>query len=167
MAAIEGFEAAPPAPPQAQQPEVPRLQCAEWCNVRDGHCDFEHVSEQCVCAGCDFCLDATRALGARLQQVCPATAPRKRPAYDGGASSCHIEPTMQPSAGVYNEEVIEGLDFAVQAIGERGMTAVLTLGNMWQWSGGFASYVWWATGEKPPRMTTHDQVDGLHPCLYG
>lgn len=74
---------------------------------------------------------------------------------------------MQPSAGVYNEEVIEGLDFAVQAIGERGMTAVLTLGNMWQWSGGFASYVWWATGEKPPRMTTHDQVDGLHPCLYG
>eukprot|EP00967_Tisochrysis_lutea_P005603 scaffold6668_cov30-Tisochrysis_lutea.AAC.1 len=32
------------------------------------------------------------------------------------------------------------------------MTVVVLLGNMWQWSGGFASYVSWVTGETAPPM---------------
>ena len=78
---------------------------------------------------------------------------------EGGVGrSAHVTPPMQPSQGVYDEEVLRGLDRAVQQIGAHGMTAVLTLGNMWQWSGGFASYVAWATGERPPRMTA-DALD--------
>jgi mannan endo-1,4-beta-mannosidase len=48
--------------------------------------------------------------------------------------------------------VLEGLDFTLAAMSRRGMTAVLTLNNMWAWSGGFASYVAWATGEPAPHM---------------
>jgi mannan endo-1,4-beta-mannosidase len=32
------------------------------------------------------------------------------------------------------------------------MTVVVLLNNMWQWSGGFAAYVSWATGETVPPM---------------
>ena len=80
-------------------------------------------------------------------------------ASEGGVGrSAHVQPPMQPELGVYDEDVLRGLDRAVQQIGAHGMTAVLTLGNMWQWSGGFASYVGWVTGEQPPRMTA-DALD--------
>lgn len=164
MAALEGFDHAPPAPPLSReelaQIAAARLSCANWCNERDGHCDFEHVADQCVCAGCAFCARVVEEMGEkRLNHACPSTG-----AHTGelhwGEGSAHIVPTMQPSAGVYEPELLEGLDFALHEIGARGMTAVLTLGNMWQWSGGFAAYVWWATGERPPKMTAREQVRG-------
>ncbi|KAL1503283.1 hypothetical protein AB1Y20_011336 [Prymnesium parvum] len=148
MAALDGFapSAAPPAPP-------PRHGCASWCDGAAGHCAFAHVPEQCACAGCAFCAHAAREEGALAR-----CAPPRAPAYDGGEASAFVRPPMQPAAGEYDEEVLEGLDFAVAAAAERGMVCVLTLANMWQWSGGFASYVWWATGEAPPRMTA-EQAD--------
>ena len=78
-------------------------------------------------------------------------------AEGGVGRSSHIEPPMQPTIGEYDETVLRGLDAAVHQIGARGMTAVLVLGNMWQWSGGFASYVAWATGESAPLMTSTAQ----------
>jgi mannan endo-1,4-beta-mannosidase len=63
-----------------------------------------------------------------------------------------MKPEIQPTQGEYNENILRGLDFALAALAARRMTAVLTLNNMWQWSGGFASYVAWATGEPAPRM---------------
>lgn len=160
MAAIEGFDHAPPAPPlpASEQESAARLECADWCNERDGHCNFEHVEVQCVCAGCSFCHSVTAAMSeARLLRLCPALR-RTKTHFNGGASSAHIEPTIQPSAGMYNTEMLEGLDYVLDALHRRGMCAVLTLSNMWQWSGGFASYVWWATGEAPPKMTAVEQV---------
>ena len=53
---------------------------------------------------------------------------------------------MQPALRVYNRAVIAGLDFLLVELARRDMTAVLVLGNMWPWSGGFAQYVSWATG---------------------
>ena len=44
MGAIEGFAAAPSAPPlsaeERAQQQWPKLECASWCNAADGHCDF-------------------------------------------------------------------------------------------------------------------------------
>ena len=63
-----------------------------------------------------------------------------------------VSPTMQRSPGEYNMDVVEGLDYALAEIGARGMSAVLCLNDMWQWSGGFAQYVQWSTGATPPTM---------------
>ena len=61
-----------------------------------------------------------------------------------------VVPAMQPAPCVYNRAVIAGLDFLLVELARRDMTAVLVLGNMWPWSGGFAQYVSWATGLPVP-----------------
>ncbi|CAF4300557.1 unnamed protein product, partial [Rotaria sp. Silwood2] len=57
-----------------------------------------------------------------------------------------IVPSMQPSPGMYNVDVLDGLDFLLYEMGKRQMRAVMCLNNFWQWSGGFAQYVAWANG---------------------
>lgn len=61
-----------------------------------------------------------------------------------------MRPSLQPSPGKYNEDIFEGLDFFINEIGKREMTAVLTLNNFWHWSGGFGQYVNWITNETIP-----------------
>jgi mannan endo-1,4-beta-mannosidase len=46
--------------------------------------------------------------------------------------------------GDYDEDLLDGLDFALKALADRNMTAVMTMGNMWHWSGGFGQYLVWA-----------------------
>ncbi|MEQ9374926.1 MAG: cellulase family glycosylhydrolase [Imperialibacter sp.] len=53
-------------------------------------------------------------------------------------------PSLQPSPGVYNEEVLDGLDFLLDEMGKRHMYAVVCLNNFWNWSGGFGQYVVWS-----------------------
>lgn len=50
----------------------------------------------------------------------------------------------------WDEELLRGLDFCVAEMAKRDMRAVLFLSNYWQWSGGFAQYVRWATGQNIP-----------------
>ena len=127
MAASEGLP--PPAPA-----------CEHWCEHGRGHCVFEHNEQNgCACWGCMHCGTELEA-GGGIESVCPK------------ASGGRVRPEMQPEAGRYDEAVLEGLDFALAMMAERGLSAVLCLGNMWQWSGGFASYVAWATGERAPHM---------------
>ena len=57
-----------------------------------------------------------------------------------------IIPSMQPSPGVYNPDILDGLDFLLYEMSKRQMYAVMCLNNFWQWSGGFAQYVVWAGG---------------------
>lgn len=54
-----------------------------------------------------------------------------------------ILPSMQYSPGLYNDEVLAGLDFLLYEMGKRQMRAVMCLNNFWHWSGGFAQYVAW------------------------
>ncbi len=61
-----------------------------------------------------------------------------------------IVPTLQTAPGIYNENILDGLDFLLSEMGKRDMHAVLCLNNMWPWSGGMAQYVSWVTGEKIP-----------------
>jgi mannan endo-1,4-beta-mannosidase len=50
----------------------------------------------------------------------------------------------------YDEELLRGLDFCLAEMAQRDMRAVLFLSNYWQWSGSFAQYVRWITGENIP-----------------
>ena len=53
----------------------------------------------------------------------------------------HKTPALLTSPGTYDEVVFQGLDYALDAISRRGMTAVLQLGNFWHWSGNFFSMI--------------------------
>jgi mannan endo-1,4-beta-mannosidase len=52
--------------------------------------------------------------------------------------------------GDYDEALLRGLDFCLAEMAKRDMKAVLFLSNYWQWSGSFAQYVRWITGENIP-----------------
>ena len=50
----------------------------------------------------------------------------------------------------YDEALLRGLDFCLAEMARRNMRAILFVSNYWQWSGGFAQYVRWATGDAIP-----------------
>jgi mannan endo-1,4-beta-mannosidase len=56
-----------------------------------------------------------------------------------------MSPPLMGAPGQYNEDIFRGLDICLAEMSKRGMRATMTLGNEWQWSGGFAQYVSWAT----------------------
>lgn len=53
-------------------------------------------------------------------------------------------PSLQTQPGVYNEEVLDGLDFLLSEMKARNMYAVMCLTNFWNWSGGVGQYVGWS-----------------------
>jgi mannan endo-1,4-beta-mannosidase len=55
-----------------------------------------------------------------------------------------IVPALQKSPGVYDQDLLNGLDFLLSEMKKRNMVAVMCLGNYWTWSGGFAQYRQWA-----------------------
>jgi len=55
-----------------------------------------------------------------------------------------MAPALQTSPGVYNEDVLEGLDFLLFEMRKRDMKAVMCLNNFWPWSGGMSQYLIWA-----------------------
>jgi mannan endo-1,4-beta-mannosidase len=61
-----------------------------------------------------------------------------------------IVPALQNSPGVYDQDLLQGLDFLLSEMAKRNMTAVVILGDFWQWSGGFAQYMSWATASAIP-----------------
>jgi len=50
---------------------------------------------------------------------------------------------IQPKLGVYNEEVLEGLDFLLTEMAKRDMVAMIFLNNYLIWSGRMSQYVSW------------------------
>ena len=61
-----------------------------------------------------------------------------------------VHPALQNKPGKLDRELLEGLDFLMVEMKKRDMSAVLVLNNFFQWSGGMAQYVSWATGRKIP-----------------
>ena len=53
-------------------------------------------------------------------------------------------PALMDAPGVYNQSVLDGLDYLLFQMGKRGMKAVMVLNNYWQWSGGMGQYVSWS-----------------------
>lgn len=89
-------------------------------------------------------LDALDRLGVRNLRILAASeGPNTEPWRMVGA--------LQTSPGEYDEQQLLGLDFLLAEMAKRHMKAIVVLGNMWQWSGGFAAYVAWVTqGEDIP-----------------
>ena len=58
-----------------------------------------------------------------------------------------IKPGFTHADGSPNPALFRGLDYALAEIARRGMTAALVLSNFWEWSGGFQTLLWRATGQ--------------------
>lgn len=56
-----------------------------------------------------------------------------------------IVPALQIAPGLYNQALLEGLDYLLEALSRRQMKAVMVLNNYWHWSGGFGQYLVWAS----------------------
>ena len=52
-----------------------------------------------------------------------------------------VSPVLQPSPSVYNDAILDGLDYLMLQLQRRGMVAVLYLNNSWEWSGGYGFYL--------------------------
>lgn len=61
-----------------------------------------------------------------------------------GNLNYQIKPTLQSAPGVYNDTILQGLDYLMADLEKRNMKAVLYLNNAWEWSGGFGIYLDWA-----------------------
>lgn len=59
-------------------------------------------------------------------------------------------PALMVSPGIYDERILDGLDFFIAEIGKREMKTVMVLNNFWQWSGGMGQYVSWSEGTPIP-----------------
>lgn len=55
-----------------------------------------------------------------------------------------VEPSLQTAPGVYNDTILDGLDYFMNELRKRDMTAVLYLNNSWEWSGGYSVYLQWS-----------------------
>ena len=55
-----------------------------------------------------------------------------------------VQPTLQTAPGVYNDTILDGLDYFMNELRKRDMTAVLFLNNSWEWSGGYSVYLQWS-----------------------
>ena len=58
-----------------------------------------------------------------------------------GEFDYQIKPTLQTAPGVYNDTILQGLDYLIADLERRNMKAVLYLNNSWEWSGGFGVYL--------------------------
>lgn len=87
-------------------------------------------------------LDQLLALGINNLRVLGAS--------EGDSDLRVVKPTLQPTAGQYHEAVLAGLDYLLAEMRQRKMYAVIYLTNYWEWSGGMAEYVAWATGQPAP-----------------
>lgn len=68
-----------------------------------------------------------------------------------------VLPGFSKADGSVSEVLLTGLDYAMCAIARHQMTAVLCLGNFWEWSGGFSTWLYRQTGRYI------DMGDPSHP----
>jgi mannan endo-1,4-beta-mannosidase len=57
-----------------------------------------------------------------------------------------LTPAFRGPSRPYNEALLAGLDVLLAEMAERGMRAVIYLGNFWEWSGGLGTYLYWTNG---------------------
>jgi mannan endo-1,4-beta-mannosidase len=87
-------------------------------------------------------LDKLKSLGITNLRVCAAS--------EESLMGRSVRPAIQKSPGVYDENLLEGLDFLLAELNKKDMHAVLFLNNYWQWTGGMAQYnAWFGDGKVP------------------
>ena len=70
-------------------------------------------------------------------------------------SPYRILPAVQDTPGILKEELLVGLDFFLNEMKKRDMTAVVVLNNFWPWSGGMAQYEEWNSLDSIPYPPPH------------
>jgi mannan endo-1,4-beta-mannosidase len=83
-------------------------------------------------------LDRLKALGLNNLRIMAAA--------EEGPLKNSIKPGFSRPDGSLNQELLAGLDFTMAELAKRGMTAVVCLGNFWEWSGGFGTWLYRVTG---------------------
>jgi mannan endo-1,4-beta-mannosidase len=71
-------------------------------------------------------------------------------ASEGNTQPNIVYPAIQPELAVYDDMLLDGLDFLLWEMEKRQMYAVIYLNNYWEWSGGMAQYVSWFEGTDVP-----------------
>ena len=77
----------------------------------------------------------------------------------------HVLPVLQTEPGVYNDTLLQGLDYLLAELEKREMTAVLFLNNSWEWSGGYGAYLEWAGCGPVPDWSDWDVAQRYH-CQF-
>jgi mannan endo-1,4-beta-mannosidase len=78
-----------------------------------------------------------------------------------------VSPALQTAPGVYNNDLLEGLDYLLSEMAKRDMVAILFLNNAWEWSGGFSQYLNWADGSPIPYPETDGHTWGEFMTFSG
>ena len=87
-------------------------------------------------------LDLLKSLGIDNLRVLGAS--------EGLSQDNTVWPPLQPKPGLYDERLLDGLDFLLAEMAKRDMVAVVYLNNYWVWSGGMSQYVSWFESEPVP-----------------
>jgi len=65
-------------------------------------------------------------------------------------NNAHANFPLQIEPGVYDDNLLDGLDYFMAEAGKRDIKVVLFLTNNWEWSGGYAQYLnWMGWGDYP------------------
>ena len=85
----------------------------------------------------------------RLKEI-GVTNLRVMAASEGHADAqWRMQPCLQTAAGIFDEDLLVGLDVLLAEMRKRDMLAVVCLNNFWPWSGGMSQYVSWANNNEP------------------
>lgn len=95
---------------------------------------------------------------------------------EGDGGDFRVNPALQYEQGVYNEDLLEGLDYLMMQMRKRDMYAILYMNNNWIWSGGMSQYLTWnGYGEVPnpflekyswpEYMNYTKQFHSCEPCM--
>src|SRR5690606_31285357 len=96
---------------------------------------------------------------------------------EGPGEDYRVYPALQYEQGVYNQDLLDGLDFLLSEMRKRNMYAILYLNNNWEWSGGMSQYLKWnGYGEIPHPFTNSEytwedymaytmQFHSCEPCM--
>ena len=88
-------------------------------------------------------LDSLKAMGVTNLRVLVGAEGQEGTPYK-------IAPVLQETPGVYDDTLLQGLDYLMAELGKRDMSAVLYLNNTWEWSGGYGTYLEWAGAGRSP-----------------
>lgn len=95
-------------------------------------------------------LDRLKALGVTNLRVLGAG--------ERSPAKAAVSPTFQEKPGVYDQDLLKGLDVLLAEMAARDMKAVIYINNFWDWSGGMPAYLNWV-GNGP----WFQQGDPAHP----
>jgi len=146
---------------------------AEFVTVKDGH--FYIGDKEYRYVGTNFWYGAILASEGQggnrerlekeldLMQEIGITNIRVLVGGDGeGNLNYQIKPVLQSEPGVYNDTILQGLDYLMADLEKRNMKAVLYLNNAWEWSGGFGIYLKWAGMGEPASPRDWNAYQAYH-----